>query len=158
MMSKTEITAGARLATALKKTSRGRREGFRSKHKDQRRRARNPARNDLLPGLELFHRSPETLKPPEREIRELEASHLAEVEDATGAFGFVDPVLVTQDGRTIDGVARVMAARNLQLATIPCLVVDHQSETELRSLRIATNRIQERVPGTSSNSSSSSRS
>ena len=44
----------------------------------------------------------------------------------------------------IDGAVRVEAARQLGLARVPCVRIEHLSETEQRVLRLAVNRLGEK--------------
>lgn len=101
-------------------------------------------RNDLSPRLDLVERQIETLRLPKRRVRKLDPVHVREVANAIRAFGFTVPVLITADGEIIDGVVRVEAGRQAGLETIACIVVDHLSETELRLLRLAVNRLSEK--------------
>jgi ParB-like chromosome segregation protein Spo0J len=41
----------------------------------------------------------------------------------------------------IDGESRLAAARQLGLASVPCIRVDHLNESEQRLLRLAVNRL-----------------
>jgi DNA modification methylase len=56
-------------------------------------------------------------------------------------FGWTNPVLVGADGTIIAGHARVLAARKLGMAEVPCLVLDHLSEAEQRALVLADNKL-----------------
>ena len=100
-------------------------------------------RNDLLPKLQLVDRDPCSLVVPARNVRALEADHARKVANAISTFGFVSPVLISADGELIDGVVRVVAAKLQNLPTIPCIVVDTLTPSELKLLRITTNRLGE---------------
>ena len=56
-------------------------------------------------------------------------------------LGFSVPVLI---GEQRYGAARVKAAEQLGLGSVPCVRVDHLSEAEQRVLRIAVNRVTEK--------------
>jgi DNA modification methylase len=105
--------------------------------------ARRPRRNDLLPRLELALVPLDALKLPAREVRKLNAAHVREVASAIGALGFCAPILVGRDSLVLDGAARVEAARSLGLECVPCVRVEHLSDTEQRVLRLAINRLGE---------------
>ncbi len=100
-------------------------------------------RNDLLPKLQLVDRDPRLLIAPARNVREVEADHVRRVANAISTFGFTSPVLIDGEGRLVDGVVRVEAAKLLNLPTIPCIAVDALTASELKLLRIATNRLGE---------------
>ena len=56
-------------------------------------------------------------------------------------FRFTNPVLIGKDGTIIAGHARVLAARKLGMAEVPCIVLDHLSEAEQRALVLADNKL-----------------
>jgi DNA modification methylase len=61
--------------------------------------------------------------------------------DRIAEFGFVNPVLVGDDGVIVAGHGRVMAARKLGLSEAPVIVLSHLSPTQRRALMIADNQI-----------------
>jgi hypothetical protein len=77
----------------------------------------------------------ETRKHPPQQVRKLAAS--------LKQFGFVLPILTGADGRVVAGWALVLAARQLGLAEVPAVSLTDLSEAELRSLRLALNRLTE---------------
>src|SRR5439155_24193527 len=58
-------------------------------------------------------------------------------------FGFVNAVLVGDDGVIVAGHGRVLAARKLGLSEVPVVVLAHLSPTQRRALMIVDNRIAE---------------
>src|SRR4029079_13712677 len=58
-------------------------------------------------------------------------------------FGFVNPVLVGDDGVIVAGHGRVLAARKLGLPDVPVIVLAHLTPTQRRALMIADNKITE---------------
>ncbi|MEQ9639616.1 MAG: DNA methyltransferase [Alphaproteobacteria bacterium] len=77
-------------------------------------------------------------------VRRLDRRHVSEVARGIAAHGFCVPVLITTDGEVIDGDIRVVAARTLHLQQIPCIVIDHLAASQVRTLRLAVNRLQEK--------------
>ena len=125
-------------------------EGLRQKSRRRRANLERPSlaggrvRNDLSPKLVLTQRSPADLKAPFRAVRACEPAQVQRVVASIRALGFCDPVLIGGDGRILDGVVRVEAAKLAGLSTIPCIVADHLTAEERRALRLALNRVQER--------------
>ena len=101
-------------------------------------------RNDLLPKLTVETRKLSSLSATLHPVRKSSKRQIARVASSIRAMGFRDPALITKDGEIIDGHIRVEAARRLGLEEIPCIIVEDLSEEEIRILRIALNRIQER--------------
>jgi DNA modification methylase len=106
--------------------------------------SRLPLRNHLLPSLDLLYVPLEEVRTPKREIRKLDPAHVCEVANAINGLGFCAPVLVGRDNAVIDGAIRVEAARQLGLGRVPCVRIEHLSETEQRVLRLAVNRLGEK--------------
>ena len=66
---------------------------------------------------------------------------MAQVAASIVEFGWTNPVLVGADGVIIAGHARVLAARKLDMAEVPVIVLGHLSETQRRALVIADNKL-----------------
>lgn len=56
-------------------------------------------------------------------------------------FGFVNPILIRSDKTIIAGHGRAMSARKLGMDKVPCIILDHLTETQARALVIADNKI-----------------
>jgi len=56
-------------------------------------------------------------------------------------FGFTNPVLIDSEDGIIAGHGRVMAARKLELAEVPCIRLGHLTETQKRAYIIADNKL-----------------
>jgi ParB-like chromosome segregation protein Spo0J len=59
------------------------------------------------------------------------------------AFGFNAPVLINRDSQVIAGHGRVLAARQLGLAQVPTIQLEHLSEAQAKAFMIADNRLTE---------------
>lgn len=58
-------------------------------------------------------------------------------------FGFNNPVLIDRDNAIVAGHGRYEAAIRLKLKTVPTLLLEHLTETQVKAYRIADNRIAE---------------
>jgi DNA modification methylase len=85
----------------------------------------------------------EKLKPSNRNARTHSKKQLEQLRRCISDFGFINPVLVDGRGKIVAGHGRVAAAKQLGLAEIPVLVVDHLSEEQIRLFAIADNKIAE---------------
>jgi site-specific DNA-methyltransferase (adenine-specific) len=56
-------------------------------------------------------------------------------------FGFNNPVLIDKESTIIAGHGRVMAARRLGMKEVPCIRLDHLTETQRKAYIIADNRL-----------------
>ncbi len=89
----------------------------------------------LVPLAGLMPLGRETRKHPPQQVRKLAAS--------LDRFGFVLPILIDSQQRVIAGWGLVLAARQLGLTEVPAVSITDLSEAELRTLRLALNRITE---------------
>src|SRR5207248_2481429 len=101
-------------------------------------------RNDPLPRLELASIRPDDLNLPKRKTRKGTPAHVREVMGAISELGFCAPILVGRSNLVLDGEVRVEAAKALGLTTVPCIRIDHLTDEEQRTLRLAVNRLGEK--------------
>src|SRR6185312_7495332 len=83
------------------------------------------------------------LIPHARNARTHSEEQVAQIAGSIAEFGFVNPVLVGDDGVIVAGHGRVLAARKLGLADAPVIVLSHLAPTQRRALMLADNRIAE---------------
>jgi DNA methylase/ParB-like nuclease domain len=76
-----------------------------------------------------------------RNARTHTARQIGQIAKSIRAFGFTNPLLVSEDGELIAGHGRYLAAMQLGLATVPVIVVAGLSPARRRALAIADNRI-----------------
>src|SRR6188768_2332094 len=81
------------------------------------------------------------LIPHARNARTHPEEQVAQIAGSIAEFGFVNPVLVGDDGVMVAGHGRVLAARKLGLSEVPVIVLSHLTPTQRRALMIADNRI-----------------
>ena len=83
----------------------------------------------------------ERLIPHARNARTHSEEQVAQIAGSIAEFGFVNPVLVGDDGVMVAGHGRVLAARKLGLTEAPVIVLSHLTPTQRRALMIADNQI-----------------
>ena len=76
----------------------------------------------------------EKLIPYARNPRTHSDAQVAQIADSIAAFGFNNPCLVDTKAGIIAGHGRLLAARMLQLAEVPVIVLDHLIEAQKESL------------------------
>jgi DNA modification methylase len=135
-----QIRGGEALRDSLKAKSRKRRDSLAAIS------VSGPARsrNDLLPKLELVDRDPRSLILPTRNVRAADPGQIRAICHSVSVSGFVDPVLIDPSGKLIHGVVSVLAAMELRLPTVPCIIAGHLNAEEQRVVRLALNRLAER--------------
>jgi len=83
----------------------------------------------------------DALVPYARNSRTHSEEQVAQIVASIREFGFTNPVLIDGDGGIIAGHGRVLAARKMGLATVPCLRLAHLSEAQKRAYIIADNKL-----------------
>src|SRR5215211_4810553 len=78
-----------------------------------------------------------------RNSRTHSAQQIRQIANSIVAFGFTNPLLVTEDGELIAGEGRYKAAQLLGLAKVPVVVLAGLSPPRRRALAIAENKIGE---------------
>src|ERR1700733_10615712 len=81
------------------------------------------------------------LLPSPRNARTHSRKQIRQIAESIRRFGFTNPVLIDGENRILAGHGRVEAARELSMATAPCLRVDHLSPAEKRAYVLADNKI-----------------
>ena len=83
----------------------------------------------------------DALVPYARNSRTHSEEQVVQIVASIREFGFTNPVLIDGDGGIIAGHGRVLAARKMGLATVPCLRLAHLSEAQKRAYIIADNKL-----------------
>ena len=81
------------------------------------------------------------LIPYARNARTHSEAQVAQIAGSIREFGFTNPVLIDAEDGIIAGHGRVMAARALGLADVPCIRLSHLTEVQRRAYVLADNRI-----------------
>jgi len=58
-------------------------------------------------------------------------------------FGFRVPMLAKSDGLIVDGHLRLKAARNLGLETVPVMLADDMTDSQVKAFRLSVNKMGE---------------
>lgn len=98
---------------------------------------------DVYEGKEVVYemRDLNTLIPYARNARTHSREQIQQICGSIKEFGFMNPVIVSEDGGIICGHGRVMAAQRLGLSKVPCIVESHLTEAQKRAYVLADNRI-----------------
>ncbi len=80
-------------------------------------------------------------KPDPRNTRTHSQQQIRQVADSIEQFGNVNPSLIDEADRIIAGHARLEAAKQLGLKTVPVIRLSHLTEHQKRALAIADDRL-----------------
>jgi DNA modification methylase len=81
------------------------------------------------------------LTPYSNNARTHSDDQVQQIANSISEFGFVSPILVGSDKTIIAGHGRLMAAKQLNMAEVPVIVLDHLTEQQRQALVIADNQI-----------------
>ena len=91
--------------------------------------------------LAIEYRPIAALTPYARNARTHSAAQIALIAGSIREFGFTNPVLVGGESGIIAGHGRVLAARQLGLATVPVIELNHRTEAQKRAFVLADNQL-----------------
>lgn len=91
--------------------------------------------------MQIEHLALDALIPYARNSRTHSDEQVAQIAGSIREFGFTNPVLIDGEGGIIAGHGRVMAARKLGLAEVPCIRLAHLTEAQKRAYVIADNKL-----------------
>src|SRR5208283_3377364 len=83
----------------------------------------------------------EKLIPYSRNPRTHSEAQVAQIAASIAEFGFNNPILVDTRAGIIAGHGRLLAARKLQLAEVPVIVLDHLTDAQKRAYILADNQL-----------------
>ncbi|RWE64689.1 DNA methyltransferase [Mesorhizobium sp.] len=84
-----------------------------------------------------------SLKPHLNTARRHSKSQIRKLATAIREFGFIAPIIIDEDNRTICGHARIEAAKLEGMESVPAIRVEHLTETQIRAFMLADNRLPE---------------
>lgn len=83
----------------------------------------------------------EALLPYAKNSRTHSDEQVAQIAASIKEFGFNNPILIDKDNTVIAGHGRLLAARRAGMAEVPCIRLDHLTETQRKAYIIADNRL-----------------
>ena len=85
------------------------------------------------------------LKPNPRNARTHSKRQIKLIADSLKTFGFVNPVVIDEDGMIVAGHGRVAAAKRIGMTEVPALRIEHLSDDEKRAYVLADNQLAARA-------------
>lgn len=97
-----------------------------------------------MPELQVEYRYVDSLIPYARNARTHSDEQVSQIAASIQEFGFNNPILVDGHKGVIAGHGRILAARKLNLSSVPVIELGHLSETQKRAFILAENKLTER--------------
>ena len=80
--------------------------------------------------------------PYERNAK-IHKDNVALIANSIKQFGFKQPILIDKNYVIIAGHGRLAASKSLSLSEVPCIIADDLTETQVKALRLADNKVSE---------------
>lgn len=96
---------------------------------------------ETMPNIKVEKRKVADLIPFARNSRTHSDEQIAQIAASIREFGWTNPILIDGKNTIIAGHGRLAAARKLDLAEVPAIVLDHLDEAQKRALVIADNKL-----------------
>lgn len=93
--------------------------------------------------MNIINKAVKDLIPYERNNKKHDQKQIDNVAKSIKQFGFVQPVVVDKNNVVVIGHCRLLAAKKLGMAEVPCVCVDELTDEQVRKLRIADNKTNE---------------
>ena len=93
--------------------------------------------------LKILYRRSDTLQPDPSNPRRHSKKQIGQIAESIKVFGFIVPILIDRDRKTIAGHGRVLAARALGMTKVPTVCLDHLTPAQARVFMIADNKLTE---------------
>lgn len=86
-------------------------------------------------------RNVDDLIPYARNARTHSPEQVSKLASSIKEFGFINPIIISDDGGVLAGHGRILAAKKLGLTEVPCVIESHLTEAQKRAYILADNRL-----------------
>jgi len=93
--------------------------------------------------MKVINLSTETLIPYASNARTHGSEQIQQIANSIKEFGWTNPILIKPDKTVIAGHGRLLAAKQIGIETVPCIVLENLSDEQCRALVIADNKLAE---------------
>ena len=93
--------------------------------------------------MHIIERQIKELIPYEKNTKKHDQTQINNVAESIKQYGFVQPVVIDKNDVIVIGHCRVLAAKQLNMRTVPCVSVDDLTEEQVKALRIIDNKSNE---------------
>ena len=92
--------------------------------------------------MQIIEKSIADIRPYENNPCNNEAA-IRYVANSIKDFGFKVPIVIDKNGTIITGHTRVLAAKKLDMKTVPCILADDLTPEQVKAFRLADNKVSE---------------
>ena len=93
--------------------------------------------------MDIKNISVKELIPYEKNTKKHDDVQINNVAESIKQYGFVQPIVIDKNNVVVIGHCRLLAAKKLKMADVPCVCVDDLTEEQVKALRIVDNKSNE---------------
>ena len=93
--------------------------------------------------MQIIQRTISELIPYEKNTKKHDDVQINNVAESIKQYGFVQPIVIDKNNVVVIGHCRLLAAKKLKMADVPCVCVDDLTEEQVKALRIVDNKSNE---------------
>ncbi len=94
-----------------------------------------------MPELKINYIAVKDIKPYEKNARIHNDKHVCQIVSSIETFDFTNPILIDENNEILAGHGRWLAARELKLEKVPCVILDHLTQSQKKAYRITDNKL-----------------
>jgi len=96
-----------------------------------------------MKNLLITYVSVSNVKPYKNNPKIHKAKQVAQIGSSIKEFSFTNPILLDENNEILAGHGCYLAAKELKLETVPCIILEHLSNQQKKAYRIADNKLTE---------------
>ena len=93
--------------------------------------------------MQIIQKKLEDIVPYANNTKKHDETQIKNVAESIKKYGWVQPLVIDNDGTIVIGHCRALAAEKLGIEEVPCVVVSDLTEEEINALRIVDNKTNE---------------
>lgn len=93
--------------------------------------------------MQIIYKIPKELKPYDKNAKAHDKTQINNVAKSIEKYGFKQPIVIDSEDVIVIGHCRVLAAKQLKLDTVPCVLADDLTPEQIKELRIVDNKSNE---------------
>ena len=93
--------------------------------------------------MQIIQKAIPELIPYERNTKKHDQKQIDNVAESIRQYGFVQPIVIDKNNVVVIGHCRLLAAKKLKMADVPCVCVEDLTEEQVKALRIVDNKSNE---------------
>ena len=93
--------------------------------------------------MQIIQKKLADIVPYAKNTKKHDETQIKNVAESIKKYGWVQPIVIDNDGTIVIGHCRALAAERLGMEEVPCVVVSDLTEDEINALRIVDNKTNE---------------